>query len=722
MPKKKKINKQSKGIPAANADTPDRYLLHYLKSHSNKVVSKTDILKKMLKKYNLEVSELAIQILAAQKKIDLIGHNKISLVQQSSGRNTVEGRIDMIRTGAAFLISPQLDKDAFISSKYLNTALDGDLVKVNIFRASGRPEGEVIEIIKRHKTQFIGTLEVSEKFAFLVTSDDKMPYDIFIPPHALNGGKSGDKALVEIVKWEPGMKNPQGIVKELVGSSGNSDIEMKSILLDKGFNLTFPDEAIRESEAIREDISEEEIQKRLDYRGITTFTIDPVDAKDFDDAISIQRLQNGNWEIGVHIADVSHFVKPGTALDKEAYDRATSVYLPDRVCPMCPERLSNFICSLRPDEEKCTFAVIFEFDHRHKVRSYSFGKAVIKSNRRFAYEEVQQVIESGEGDYADEIKYLNEVAHSLRKDRFSKGSVNFEAPEVRFRLDETGKPVDLYVKERKEAHMLIEDFMLLANKTVAMYVSKLRVNKVGYPMVFRVHDNPDMTKLEMFSQVAKRFGYNLKFQDVEQVAPALNEFFKLIKGRPEQNTLEQLAIRSMAKAVYTSNNIGHYGLGFEYYSHFTSPIRRYPDVLAHRILEECLGEMPPPLSADDLEEQCEHCSAKERSAAEAEREAIKYKQCEYLESRIGKEFEGLISGIIGSGIFVELIENKCEGFIPTLQLGYDNFSFDEENFCMRGRSSGLVYNLGDKLKVLVKSVNLDKRQIEFELAEEPDFV
>jgi ribonuclease R len=715
MTKRKKINKNNSADPK---ESPDRYLLHYLKSHQGSTFSKTEVLKKMLKKYNLEVAELAIQILIAQKKLEAVPGNKLKLVVSVKGKNVVEGRIDMTRTGSAFLISPQLEKDAFISGKNLNTALDGDLVRVNITKAAPRPEGEVIEVIKRNKVQFIGTLEVSENFAFLVPINETMPVDIFIPKHALGEGKHGMKALVEIVKWEPGMKNPQGVIKTLIGDSGTSEIEMQSILLDNGFSLSFTDEVIAESEAITDVISKEEIAKRLDYRNITTFTIDPIDAKDFDDALSIQKLPNGNWEIGVHIADVSHFVKPGTALDKEAFERATSVYLPDRVCPMFPERLSNFICSLRPDEEKCTFSVIFEFDHRNKIKTYSFGKSVIKSCRRFSYEEVQEIIEKGEGEYIDEIKQLNLVAHSLRKERYSKGSVNFEAPEVRFRLDEKGKPVDVYVKERKDAHMLVEDFMLLANKTVAMYVSKLRTNKRSYPMVFRVHDTPDMTKLETFALVAKRFGYSLKFEDPDQVSGALNEFFKLVKGKPEQNILEQLAIRSMAKAIYTTNNIGHYGLGFEYYTHFTSPIRRYPDVLAHRILEECLESVNPPLSADDLEEQCEHCSVNERNALTAEREATKYKQCEYLEERIGKDFVGIISGIVASGIFVELKENKCEGFIPSLNLGYDQFYFHEEQYAMVGKKTGKSFQLGDTIDVIVKSVSLSKRQIEFELAEE----
>ncbi len=721
MPKKKKINKNKDSIHPSSTESPDKYLLHYLKSHSDKVVSKATILKKMLSKYSLEVSELAINILHEQSKIDIIGGNKVKLTTKSSGKNHVEGKIDMTKTGSAFLMSSQLDRDAFISNRNLNTALDGDTVIANIFKKSSRPEAEVIEIVKRNKTQFIGTLQVSDKFAFLACNSEKMPFDIFIPLAKLKGAKDGAKALVNIVRWERDMKNPEGEVLEILGTTTNSDLEMKSILIDKGFSISFPPSVIEESEAISEIISKEEIAKRLDYRAITTFTIDPADAKDFDDALSIQRLPNGNWEVGVHIADVSHYVKQGTSLDKEAFERSTSVYLPDRVCPMFPERLSNFICSLRPDEEKLCFAAIFEFDHQHKIKTYSFGRTVIKSSKRFSYEEAQELIEGKESEFSEDVLMLNTIALSLRKDKIAKGAITFEAAEVRFILDETGKPIDVYTKERKEAHMLIEDFMLLANKSVAMYVSKLKVKTKSVPMVYRIHDVPDMTKLQNFSEMAKRFGHNIKFEDPKNIAFQLNDFFKLIKGKPEQNLLEQLGIRSMAKAIYTTTNIGHFGLAFDYYTHFTSPIRRYPDVMVHRILEECLAEEKPPLSADELEEQCVHCSNMERMAAEAEREATKYKQCEFLMDKIGTEFDGIISGIIANGIFVELKDNKCEGFVPVMKLGYDSFIYDENNFTLKAKSSALTYRFGDALKVIVSKVDLAKKQIEFELAEDVDF-
>lgn len=721
MPKKSKINKNKNSLQAHTAESPDKYLLHYLKSHTEKVVSKSAILKKMLTKYSLEVSELAIKILVEQKKIQLLDSNKVKLIASKNSANRIEGKIDMTKTGSAFLMSSQLDRDAFISSRNLNTALDGDTVIANVFKASSRPEAEVIEIVKRNKTQYIGTLQVSEKFAFLACNSEKMPYDIFVPLSKTKGAKNGATALVNITRWEKEMKNPEGEVLEILGQTTSSDLEMKSILIDKGFGISFPPDVIAESEMISEIITPAEIAKRLDYRAVKTFTIDPADAKDFDDAISLQRLTNGNWEVGVHIADVSHFVKLGTALDKEAFERSTSVYLPDRVCPMFPEHLSNFICSLRPNEEKLCFAAIFEFDHQFKIKTFSFGRTVIKSFKRFTYEEAQAFIEGEEGMYAEDILMLNKIALALRKEKISKGAITFEAPEVRFKLDETGKPIDVYTKERKEAHMLIEDFMLLANKSVAAYVSKLKVKAKQYPMVYRVHDTPDMTKLQNFSEMAKRFGHNIKFDDAKTIAFQLNDFFKLIKGKPEQNLLEQLGIRSMAKAIYTTKNIGHFGLAFDFYTHFTSPIRRYPDVMVHRILEECLAEEQPPLTADALEEQCVHCSNMERMAAEAEREATKYKQCEYLLDKIGTEFDGIISGIIAGGIFVELKDNKCEGFVPVIKLGYDTFIFDENKFTLQAKSSDLIYRFGDAIKVIVVKVDLAKKQIEFELAEDVDF-
>jgi|688.fasta_scaffold112295_2 ribonuclease R len=718
--KKNNPPKKNTSIHKTNttSESPDRYLLHFLKSSDSKTFKREEVLKKMLKKYSIEIAELAINILIEQDKLQEISPNVFKLKASNKGKNVVEGKIDMTKTGGGFLISSQLDRDAFISARNLNTALDGDTVLANITKGNGRPEGEVVEVLKRNKTAFIGTLEVSEKFAFFIANSTKMPLDIFVPLGKTKGATNGSKVLVEMTRYEPGMKSPEGEVVEILSESSNSDLEMKSILIDNGFNITFPPDVIAESEKVSEVITAAEIAKRMDYREICTFTIDPLDAKDFDDALSIRQLANGNWEVGVHIADVSHFVKEGTALDKEAFERSTSVYLPDRVCPMFPEHISNFICSLRPHEEKLCFATIFEFDHKHKVVEYKFGRTIIKSFRRFTYEEAQEVIETKVGDYATEILKLNEIALKLRAEKFKNGAVAFEAPEVKFRLDETGKPVDVYVKERKEAHMLIEDFMLLANKMVAMYVSKLKVKKAQVPMVFRVHDKPDMKKLEVFSETAKRFGYNLKFEDPRQVSYQLNAFFKLISGRPEQNILESLAIRSMAKAVYTTKNIGHYGLAFDYYSHFTSPIRRYPDVMAHRILEECLAEENPPLSADALEERCVHCSNQERAAMTAEREAVKYKQCEYLLEKIGEEFDGIISGVIQGGVFVELKANKCEGFIPVTKLGYDTFVFDEEKVRLVGRTGKQIYQLSDEIAVRVKSVSLSDKRIEFELKDE----
>lgn len=722
MPKKNKINKNKAATHShkvnKTSESPDRFLLHYLKSDKKPVFKKQEVLKKMVKHYSMEIAELAIAILKEQQKIEILQDGSISLKQRTSGKNHISGKIDMIRSGGAFLLSDQLDRDAYIPASRLNSALDGDTVLANVTKGKGRPEAEVIEVVKRNKTTFIGRIEIKATFAFFIANSSNMPYDIFIPLNKTKGAKDGDSVLVEMTAFDRGMKKPEGEVIEVLTPRNASDLEMKSILIDNGFSISFPKAVLDASDAIPIEISSEEIAKRMDYRSICTFTIDPYDAKDFDDALSIQQLPNGNWEVGVHIADVSHYIKEGSALDKEAFERSTSVYLPDRVCPMFPEHISNVVCSLRPHEEKLCFAAIFQFNHKHKIVEYTFGRTVIKSFRRFTYEEAQEIIESGEGDYASEIKTLNEIAHHLRKEKFKNGAVAFEAPEVKFRLDEQGKPIDVFVKERKEAHMLIEDFMLLANKMVATYVSKLKVKQAQVPMVFRVHDKPDMKKLEVFSETARRFGYNLSFDDARMVAVQLNLFFKRIHGKPEQSILESLAIRSMAKAEYTTKNIGHYGLAFDYYTHFTSPIRRYPDVMAHRILEECLANEAPPLSADALQERCVHSSNQERAAMTAEREAVKYKQCEYLIERIGEEFEGIVSGVIQGGLFVELSANKCEGFIPVTKLGYDTFIFDEVRVLLRGSRSGKVYQLSDTLEVRVRSVNLAEKKIEFELQDE----
>ena len=644
--------------------------------------------------------------------------------KQTHLTTTYKGVLDIAKSGMGFIIVQGLEQDILVFPTDFNTALKGDEVRVKITKirqGSGKKEGKVMEIVKRKQVSFSGTMQIMQHHAFFLPNTIHPMPDIYIPMDKLKGAKTGDKVIVQLTKWENSNKKPEGEVLEIFTPEKENDMAMKSIVAESGFPLVFDGEVLAFAKTLSEKISPDEIAKRKDYRKVLTFTIDPVDAKDFDDAISFQHLENGHIEIGVHIADVSHFVQPGTAVDKAAYERATSVYLPDRVCPMFPERLSNFICSLRPDEEKLCFAAIFEFDHQHKIKTYSFGRTVIKSSKRFSYEEAQELIEGKESEFSEDVLMLNTIALSLRKDKIAKGAITFEAAEVRFILDETGKPIDVYTKERKEAHMLIEDFMLLANKSVAMYVSKLKVKTKSVPMVYRIHDVPDMTKLQNFSEMAKRFGHNIKFEDPKNIAFQLNDFFKLIKGKPEQNLLEQLGIRSMAKAIYTTTNIGHFGLAFDYYTHFTSPIRRYPDVMVHRILEECLAEEKPPLSADELEEQCVHCSNMERMAAEAEREATKYKQCEFLMDKIGTEFDGIISGIIANGIFVELKDNKCEGFVPVMKLGYDSFIYDENNFTLKAKSSALTYRFGDALKVIVSKVDLAKKQIEFELAEDVDF-
>lgn len=725
MSKKHHRNKSGgkKKKKTAYEATPDKYIIQLFKDNQGKGYTYNRLLKKCSHKYKDDETRAALDMLIANGTLKKIDNERLVYPQNLKKSNdlkgaVVEGSIDISGSGTAFLVSPDLARDAFVSSRRLNTALDGDKVLARIINSKGRPEAEIIKVIKRKKDTFIGTIELSENFAFCVPLDLNMSTDIFIPISKVNKAQNGQMAVVKIVKWDNDQKNPVGEVIELLGKADVSDIVMKSIILDNGFNLNFPDEVLAESKKIKEEIGENEIANRLDLRDVLTFTIDPEDAKDFDDAISYRVLTNGNTEIGVHIADVTHYVRPNTALDKEAYERSTSVYLPDRVCPMLPEKISNELCSLRPNEDKLTFSVLFELNHRCKIVNTTYAKTIIHSNRRFTYEEAQAVLETKKGDFVNELTHVNEIAIHFRNQRFKEGAVAFESNEVRFKLDEKGKPIEVKVKVRKDAHMLIEDLMLLANKAVSKYVSKLRMDKLPYPMIYRVHDQPDLTKLETFSQVAARFGYEIKFKDTHDVSAVLNTFFEKIKGRNEEHILVQLAIRSMAKAVYSAKNIGHYGLAFEYYSHFTSPIRRYADVIAHRILESCLNHDKIHFSVDELQEECNHISEMERQAQQAEREGIKYKQCEYLSEKIGEEFEGMITGLIGRGIFVELTENYCEGFVPSLALGDEDFLFDDKKMLFVGLRSGKRFGLGDKIKIKVADVSLEKRQIEFVLAEQ----
>lgn len=628
----------------------------------------------------------------------------------------VKGKLEITRSGMGYVVSEQTDRDIIVKRGDFNTALHGDTVRVKIIRenpVSGRKEGVIEDVLERRQTEFIGQLQLSTNFAFFIADTDKPMPDIYIPLKSLNGAKDKDRVVAKLLQWTKGTKSPHGEVLQVLSAEDENDLAMKELLLENGFPLSFSEEVIEETERIPDVISKAEIKKRKDMRKVLTFTIDPVDARDFDDAISFQFLKNGNIELGVHIADVSYYVEPGTALDKEAYERATSVYLPDRVSPMLPERISNELCSLRPNEDKLTFSAIFEITPKGAIKKQWIGRTVIHSDRRFTYEEAQEVIETKEGSLKDEILLLNDLAQKLRKERFSKGAINFSSQEVRFKLDEKGKPIGITIKESKEANQLIEEFMLLANRAVATYAASIQVHEKTIPFPYRIHDNPDEEKLIPFIEFAKKFGYRFNISTPENIAASFNQMLETVKGKPEQHVLEQLGIRTMAKAAYTSKNIGHYGLGFENYCHFTSPIRRYPDVMVHRIIEECLNQKP---QADKkMEEKCKHCSEKERSAMDAERAANKYKQVEYMKDKLGETFDGVVTGVASFGFWAETTEHKCEGLISMNQLMYiDEFMYVEKDYCLVGKRSGRKFGIGDKLVIRVVSANLGKRQLDYE--------
>ncbi|WP_231426034.1 ribonuclease R [Pedobacter sp. Leaf250] len=632
-------------------------------------------------------------------------------------QNFIIGTVDMTADGSAYIVpQDEFEKDVFVAPRKLKNALHGDTVKAYVFaKKSGRKnDGEVVEIIKRAKSDFTGVIKISDRFAFVIADDKKMMHDIFVPLADTLEAKNGQRVLVTLSDWPESAKNPIGVVKHVLGNQGENNTEMNAILAQYGFPLEFPPQVEREANAIPEEISAEEIAKRKDFRNILTFTIDPADAKDFDDAISYQKLPNGNHEIGVHIADVSHYVIQGTDLDKEAYSRATSVYLVDRVIPMLPERLSNGVCSLRPHEDKLCFAAVFELDEQANIQSEWYGRTVIHSDRRFSYEEAQEVIENKEGDYAKEILKLNELAYILRDRKFKNGAISFESTEVKFKLDESGKPIGVYVKERKDAHKLIEDYMLLANRKVAEFVAKKQKGEKKLTFVYRVHDSPNMETLNTFATFASRFGYKINTKSDKEIAKSLNHLMADVEGKKEQNILTSLAIRSMAKAIYSTKKTSHYGLAFEYYTHFTSPIRRYPDVMAHRLLQTYL-DGGKSADAEFYEVACAHSSAMEKRAADAERASIKYKQAEYLEENIGTEYKGIISGVTEWGMYVEIEENKCEGMIRLRDISDDFYVLDEKNYCIVGQRKKKKYQLGDEVMIRVKKVDLSKRQIDFTL-------
>lgn len=647
------------------------------------------------------------------------GRRSDSPSKSSSGRSVAEGRMDMTRSGDGYVVLEGEAGDVHISAKSMATAQHGDTVRIKTWTPRGRrrPEGEVIKVLTRAQDHFIGVLYSYARFA-IVMPDGRAGLEVSVAPADTKGANDKDKVVVKITDWENGPQGrAKGVVTVVLGAAGSHDIEMQSILIKNGFNLAFPDEVIAESETLATEITQAEIARRRDMRGTTTFTIDPDTAKDFDDALSVRFLDDGGCEIGVHIADVAHYVLPDTALDKEAYARSTSVYLVDRVLPMLPEKLSNELCSLRPNEDKLTFSTIFIFNEKGRITDRWIGRTIIHSDRRFAYEEVQEIIDNGDGEYFQELKKLNDLALMLRKERFRQGSINFETDEVKFKLDEAGVPISVYVKERKESHMLVEDFMLLANKEVATYMTKRgEAEKEEIPFVYRIHDLPNMEKVEELARYAAELGFEMKVDTPRDIAKSYNRLTAAAVKDHALKLLEPIAIRTMAKAEYSPDNIGHYGLGFEFYSHFTSPIRRYSDVLAHRILERNLSKGNSYRTGKAyLGEQCKHISKMERSAMEAERESVKYKQVEFIDKHVGQSFDGFISGFSDRGFFVTLDENYCEGMV-----GFDSISEAVElaggRLSAKGLRTGTTWRMGSKVRVKIVGTNLERRQIDMALS------
>jgi len=672
-----------------------------------------------------------LEELKHKKRIKETSRGKYKIIQNEHYH---VGVLDVTSNKNAYFISEHLEHDAFIPTINLNKGLDGDTVKVYVYRRrnNDRFEGEVVEIIKRAKTEFVGVLQMNKNFGFVIPDNSKMYADIFIPQHKINGAKDGDKVLAEITNWPDNSKNPFGKITTVLGKPGEHNTEIHSILLEYGLPYKFKDEVEKEAAQIPIEITKEEISKRRDMRTTNTFTIDPKDAKDFDDALSFKPLKNGNYEIGIHIADVSHYLQPNTILDEEAYNRATSVYLVDRVVPMLPEVLSNGVCSLRPNEEKLTFSAVFEMNDKAQIISQWFGRTVTYSDQRFAYEEAQHIIETNQNTIPSDISLteksyvvnqeivdatlkLDELAKKLRKNRLQQGAITFDRVEVKFNLDENHIPTGVYFKESKDANKLIEEFMLLANRKVAEFVGK---NKNGTPtkntFVYRIHDEPDIEKLAGLQEIISKFGYKINTQTRETTSDSLNKLLNDVHGKGEANMIETLAIRSMSKAIYTTDNIGHYGLAFDYYSHFTSPIRRYPDVMTHRLLQHYLDGGKSPNSAI-YEEKCQHSSEREMMAAKAERSSIKYMQVKYMQDHQDQEFKGVISGVTEWGIYVEIIENKCEGMVRIRDIKDDYYIYEEKQYALVGQATKKVLQLGDEVLVKVKKTDLERKHLDFSL-------
>jgi len=672
----------------------------------------------------LNLNTHPLKMLCMDILYEMLSDDYISEVEKGKYKLNTRGT-EMVGTflrksnGKNSFIPDGSEESIFVAERNSAHAMNGDRVRIAFYAKckNREAEGEVIEILERANTNFVGTLEVSKAYAFLITENRTLANDIFIPKDKLKGGKTGDKAVVKITEWPEKAKNPIGLVIDILGVAGDNTTEMHAILAEFGLPYIYPKAVEEAADKIPAEISEEEIAKREDFRNVTTFTIDPKDAKDFDDALSIRKIKDGLWEIGVHIADVSHYVKEGSIIDKEAEKRATSVYLVDRTIPMLPERLCNFICSLRPNEEKLAYSVIFDITDKGEVKDSRIVHTVIKSDRRFTYEEAQNIIETKEGDYKEEVLAMDHIAKILREKRYSAGAINFDRYEVKFEIDEKGKPISVYFKYSKDANKLVEEFMLLANKTVAEKIGKVPTGKNPKVLPYRIHDLPDPDKLDNLSQFIARFGYKLRTSGTKtDISKSINHLLDDVQGKNEENLIETVSIRAMQKAKYSVHNIGHYGLAFDYYTHFTSPIRRFPDLMVHRLLTRYL-EGGRTASETKYEELCVHSSDMEQIAANAERASIKYKQVEFMSERLGQIYDGVISGITEWGLYVELNENKCEGMVPIRDLDDDYYEFDEKNYCLKGRKKHRTYSLGDSITIKVARANIEKKQLDFALVE-----